>query len=134
MRNGEWITVLRVGSVSDVIRKVIMIEAILPSGGGAPSGSREGEASMILGGGGGIGGEVGIGILVVADGLCVSVDRRLMAWVINCAGGVEITSGIVGIGGVRVGRGVERVLGKGEIGLMGDGGGLVISWDATETG
>lgn len=89
MRNGEWITVLRVGSVIDVIGKAIMIEAILSRGGGAPSGGREGEASMILGDGGGIVRGVGIGILVVADGLCLGVGGRLMAWVINCVRGVE---------------------------------------------
>lgn len=140
LRNGEWITVLRVGS-ADVISKVIMIETILPGGGGAPSGGREGEASVILGNGGGIGGGAGIGIRVVADGLLMSVDRRLMVWVINYAGIVQefsITSGIVGIRGVRVGRGVEGVCGKGEIGLRGDngrsGGAVVVDWGATETG
>jgi hypothetical protein len=64
-----------------------------------------------------------------------------MGWVINYASTIEelsITSGIVGIRGVRVGRGVEGVCGKGEIGLMGDSGrssgGVVIDWGATETG
>ena len=44
---------LRVGAatVVDVIRKVVVIETILPGIGGAPGGSREGEAGMIMGGG-----------------------------------------------------------------------------------
>ena len=40
LRDREWITMLRMGPVTavDVIAKVIVIEAILPSGGGAPGG------------------------------------------------------------------------------------------------
>jgi len=132
---------LRVGPVIvvDVIAIVIMIEAILPSWGGAPSGGRKGEASMIIGVGGN-----GVGVWVVADGLCVSGDGRLVVWIVNYAGTVEelclstITSGIVGIRGVRVGGRVEGVCRKGEIGLMrdggGSGGGMMVDWSTAETG
>jgi len=144
LRNRERIAMLRMGPVTvvvDVISKVVMIEAILPSGGGAPGGGREGEASMIMGGRL-VGGLDGIGIRVVADGLRVS--GRLLVWVINYAGTVEelglgpITSGIVGIRGVGVGRRVEGVCGKGEIGLVRDSGGsrggMVVDWSAAKTG
>lgn len=112
--DGEGITMLRVRAVVvvDVIRKgiICVIEAIL-SGivRGAPSGSREGEAGMILG---------GILVVVVRDGICgrvvtdglgVGGDGGL---IIDYAGTVKelslgtIASGIVLIGGMRVGRGV----------------------------
>jgi len=115
--------VLRVGPVTvvDVIRKVIMIEAILPGRRGAPSGGREGETSMIMGGVKVISGGDGIGIRVVADGLDVGGHGRLLVLIIKYTGTVEelclsaITSGIVGIGGMRVGRGVEGIRGEGEI-------------------
>jgi len=102
LRNRERITMLRMGPVAvvDVISKVVMIEAILPSGGGAPGGGGKGEASMIMGGRL-VSGLDGIGIRVVADGLRVS--GRLLVWIINYAGTVEelclspITSGIVGV-------------------------------------
>ena len=82
---GERIAVLRVGAVIvvDVIRKAIVIEAILPGGRGAPSGSRKGEASMIMRVGG------GIRVLVVADGLLLGDDGRWLSWVINYAGTVK---------------------------------------------
>jgi hypothetical protein len=89
-----------------------------------------------------ISGGNGIGIGAVADGLRVGGHGRLLVWIINYAGTVEefclgaITSGIVGIG-VRVGRGVEGVRGKGEIGLVrdgGSGGGMMVDWSAAETG
>lgn len=134
MGDGEWITVLRVGPVIvvDVIGKAVVIEAILPGVRGAPGGCRKGEASMIMRG--------GVGARVVADGLGLCGHGRLMVWVINYAGTVEelclgsITSGIVGIGGVRVGRGVEGVGRKGEVGLGRDGGRGMIDWGAAETG
>ena len=138
MRNREWITVLGVGPVIvvDVITKAIVIEAILPGGRGAPCGGREGEAGVILGGGRMIGG--GDGILAVAGRLCVGGHGRL---VIDYATTIEelclrpITSRIVGIGGVRVGGGVEGVCGEGEIRLGGrHGGGIVVDWGTTETG
>jgi len=71
--------VLRVGPiiVVDVISKV-MIEAIPLSGRGAPSCGRKGEATVILGGG-----RDGIGILVVADGLGVGGDGRLLGLIID---------------------------------------------------
>lgn len=91
---------LRVGPVVvvDVIGKATVIETILPWIRGAPSGGREGEAGMIVGG---VRGWDGIGIRVVTDGLCAVGDRRLVIWIINYAGTVEklslgpITSGIV---------------------------------------
>ena len=145
LRDGEWITVLRVGPVIvvGVISKVIMIEAILPGRRGAPSGGREGEASMIVGGVEMISGGDGIGIGVVADGLRVGGHGRLLVLITNYAGMVEefclsaITSGIVGIGGMGVGRGVEGIRGKREIGLVRDAGsgrGMVVHWSAAETG
>lgn len=67
-----------------------------------------------------------------------------MVWIIDYAGTVEelglgsVTSGIVLIGGMVVGGGVEGVRGKGEIRMRGDGGGssrvMVVNWDAAETG
>jgi len=103
LRNRERITMLRMGPVAvvDVITKVVMIEAILPSRGGAPGGGRKGEASIIMGGRlvGCLG---GIGIRVVADALRES-GGRLLVWMIHYAGTVEelclspITSGIVGV-------------------------------------
>jgi hypothetical protein len=71
LSDGEGITVLRVGSivVVDVIaRKWIVIETVLPGIRGAPGGSREGEAGMIVGVRRVLG---GIGSGVVTDGLCV---------------------------------------------------------------
>lgn len=142
--NGEWITVLRVGPVIvvDVIGKATMIDAILPGCGGAPGGGRKGEASMIRRGGRVIGGGDGVSIGVVTGGLRVSGHGRLVVRIINYAGTVEelclssITSGIVGIGGVRVR--VEGVCGKGEIRLgRNDGGrcrGVMVDWSAAETG
>ena len=93
--DGEWITVLRVGPtiVIDVISKAIMIETILPWIRGAPSGRREGEAGMVLGG------VDGIGIRVVTDRLCVCGEGGLV--IINYASAVEelglgaVTSGII---------------------------------------
>ena len=78
--NREWITVLGMGPVTvvEVITKVIMIEAIPPTSGGAPGGGGEGEASMIMGGGRVVGGWDGISIRVVADGLGVSGPGRLL--------------------------------------------------------
>jgi hypothetical protein len=68
----------------------------------------------------------------------------LLVWITNHAGTVEevclgtIASGIVGVGGMRIGRGVEGGCGKGEIGLGrdggGSGGGMMIDWSTTETG
>ena len=80
MGNREWITVLGMGPVTvvDVITKVIMIEAIPPTGGGAPGGGGKGEASMIMGGGRVVGGWDGISTRVVADGLGVSGPGRLL--------------------------------------------------------
>jgi hypothetical protein len=128
-------------AVVDVIGGVVMIEAILPRVGGAPGSGRKGETSMIVGGGRIVGGRDGIGILVVADGLGVS--GRLLVWIINYTGTVKelrlssITSGIVGIR-VGVGRRVEGVCGKGEIGLVrdsgGSSGGMVVDWSAAEAG
>jgi hypothetical protein len=50
----------------------------------------------------------------------------------------SITSGIVGIRGVRVVGGVERVRGEGEIGVGRDSGGsgrgMVVEWGTAETG
>ena len=94
---------LRVGPVVvvDVISKAIVIETILPWIRGAPSGGREGETGMIVGGVRMSSGRGGISIRVVTDGVCVVGDRRLVIWIINCAGTVEklglcpITSGIV---------------------------------------
>ena len=121
LSDGERITVLRVGPVVvDVIRKAVVIETILPWIRGAPGGSREGEAGMILGG---VGGRDGIGTWVVTDRLCVGGDGGLVVLIIDYAGTVEqlslgsITSRIVLIGGVRVGRGVEGVCRKGEVGV-----------------
>jgi len=97
--------------VVNVIRKGVMIELVLPCGGGAPSGGGKGEASMVM-----VGARGGVGAWVVADGLSVGGRGR---WIINYAGTVEelclgsITSGVVGIG--------EGVCGKGEIGLGRDG-------------
>jgi hypothetical protein len=71
--DGEGIAVLRVGPVVviNVIRKAVVIEAILPWVRGAPGGSGEGEAGMIVGG---VGCRDGIGIWVVTDSLCVGGD------------------------------------------------------------
>lgn len=136
---------LRMGPVVgvNVITKVIVIETILPGIRGAPSGSREGEAGMIVGVVLMVGGRDGIGAGVVTDRLCMGDDGRLVGWTIDYAGTVEelslgsITSGIVLIGGMGVGRGVEGVCGKGEIGLRRDTGGsdrmVVINWKAAET-
>ena len=141
LRDGERIAVLRVGTliVVDVIAKVIVIEAILPGSRGAPSRGRKREAGVIMGGGRRVGGGGGIGVLVVADGLRVGGHGRLLVWIINYAGTVEelclspITSRIVGIGGMRVGRRIEGVCREGEIGMR-DGGVMVIHWSATKTG
>lgn len=72
MADGKGITVLRVGPVVvvvDVIRKGVMIETILPGIRGAPSGSREGEAGVIVGGVRMVVGRGGIGTRVVTDRL-----------------------------------------------------------------
>lgn len=118
LRNRKGITVLGVGSVVvvDLIRKAVVIEAILPGIGGTPSCGREGEAGMVMVGVRMVGGRDGISGWVVTDRL-----RRLLVWIIDYAGTVEelslgsITSSIVLIGGMRVGRGIEGGCGKGEV-------------------
>ena len=98
MRNGERITVLGMRSVVvvNVISKGVVIEVVLPCGGGAPSGGGKGEASMVM-----VGGVGGVDGRVVADGLSVcGCGRRI----VDYASTVEefclssITSGIIGIG------------------------------------
>jgi hypothetical protein len=109
--------------VVNVISKGVMIEVVLPCGGGAPSGSGKGEASMVM-----VGGVGGVDGWVVADGLSVGGHG---GWIVDYAGTVQklclssITSGIIGIG--------EGVCREGEIGL-GNGGGRVVNWSAAETG
>jgi hypothetical protein len=101
--DGERITMLGVGpvAVGDVISKVIMIETILPRIGGAPSGSREGKAGMIVGGVRMVGGWGWIGVRVVAYGLCMGSYGRLVVWIIDYTSAVEelclgsVTGGIV---------------------------------------
>jgi hypothetical protein len=115
----EGITVLRVGPivvVDVIVRKWIVVETVLPGIKGAPGGSREKEAGMIVSVRR-VWGEIGSG--VVTDGLCVG---GLVVWVIvDYAGTVEefnlgsITSGIVLIGGMMFGGGIESVCGKREI-------------------
>lgn len=83
--NGERITMLRMGPVAavDVIGIAIVIETILSGIGSAPSGSREGETGMIIGGGG------RVGVRVVTDGLGVGSYGGLVVRITDCAGTVE---------------------------------------------
>jgi hypothetical protein len=126
LRYGERITVLGMRSavVVNMISKGVMIEVVLPWGGGAPSGSGKGEASMVM-----VCGMRGVDGWVVADRL--SVGGR-GGRIVDYAGTVEelclssITSGIIGIG--------EGVCREGEIGLGSDGRGRVVHWSAAETG
>jgi len=97
VRNGERITVLGMRSVvvANVVSKGVLIEVVLPCGGGAPSGGGKGEASMVV-----VGGMGGIDGWVVADGLSVGCRGRR---IVDYPGTVEelclssITSGIIGI-------------------------------------
>lgn len=102
LRNGEGITVLRVGPVVvGMISKATVIETILSWIGSAPGGGREGEAGMIVRGVRMIGGRNGIGIRVVTGRLGVGGKGGLVVLIINNAGTIEelslgpITSGIV---------------------------------------
>jgi hypothetical protein len=85
LRDGERVTVLRMGPVVgiDVITKVIVIETILPGIRGAPGGSREGEAGMIVGVVLMVGGRDGIGAGVVTDRLCVGGGGGLVGWTVD---------------------------------------------------
>ena len=74
LRDGEWTTVMR---------KVVVIQVILPGGRGAPNGGRKGGASMVIGGGMKVGCGGGIWILIVADGLLVCDHGRWLACIIN---------------------------------------------------
>jgi len=115
---------MRSVAVVNVISKGVMIELVLPSGGGAPGGGGKGKARMVM-----VGGMGGVDGWVVADGLSVGGRGRR---IVDYAGTVEelclssITSGIIGVG--------ERVCREGEIGLRSDGRGRVVNRSAAETG